>query len=193
MKARKLGTLQAVAICITVMISHIILNLPNHLISETGPATILNLIYIFVISLVIFWISSKVFNLFPTSDIIDICEYAAGKNIKNVFSFIICIYLLILSAFVIRVFSESLVLIYFPNIDLEIVILIFISIATILNIFGFKAIARATVIILPIILFAMVLIFVSSSSDFIPQRALPILGYGASNTFITGLRQYFCF
>ena len=193
MKERKLGTIQAVAISVTVMISHIILNLPNHLIGETGSATILNLIYIFVISLIIFGFASKVFALFPNSDIMDICEYAAGKKIKKIFSALIGIYLIILSAFVIRIFSESLVLIYFPNINLEIVILIFIVITAMLNLFGFKVIARTTTIILPVILVAMVVIFVSSASKFMPQRALPILGYGASKTFIGGLRKYFCF
>lgn len=188
MKEAKLGTIQAVSIVATVMISHIILNLPNHLINETGSATILNLIYVFTISLILFWIASKVFSLFPNSDIIDICEYTAGKTIKNICSSIICVYLLILSAFVIRIFAESLVMIYFPNIDLEIVILIFITITAILNLLGFKAISRTTSILLPIILFAIVVIFVSSAGDFIPERALPILGYGASKTFVTGLR-----
>ena len=40
MKERKLGTFQAIAIVVTVMISHIILNVPNHLIAETGSSTI---------------------------------------------------------------------------------------------------------------------------------------------------------
>lgn len=188
MKERKLGTFQAIAIIVSVMISHIILNLPNHLIYETGSSTILNIIYVFIISLIIFYIALKILYLFPNSDIIDICEYAAGKTAKNILGTGICIYLLIISAFVIRIFSESLVLIYFPNIDLEIVMLIFIAITTIMNLFGFKTIARVTLIVIPIILLAMVIIFISSASGFVPQKALPILGYGAKETFVTGLR-----
>ncbi len=193
MKERKLGTFQAIAIIVTVMISHIILNVPNHLITETGSATILNLIYVFIIFLIFFYIISRILKLFPSSDIIDICEYVAGKTVKNIFTIIVCIYLLVLSAFVVRTLAESLVLISFPNIDLEIVILIFIAIAIILNLFGFKVIARTTVFILPIVLVSMIIIFISSVSDFVPERALPILGYGASETFLNGLRKYFCF
>lgn len=193
MKERKLGTLQAIAIVVTVMISHIILNLPNHLITETGSATILNLIYVFIISLIIFGLSYKVLNLFSNSDILDICEYAAGKTIKNIFGIMVCIYLSLICAFVIRIFSESLVLIYFPNIDLEIVMLIFIAITVLLNLFGFKSIARTTLIILPVILVAMVIIFIASCSNFVPERAFPILGYGASSTFLSGLRKYIRF
>ncbi|MCI9366329.1 MAG: GerAB/ArcD/ProY family transporter [Clostridia bacterium] len=188
MKERKLGTYQAVAIVVSVMISHIILNLPNHLIAETGSATILNLIYVFIISLFILHICSKIFCLFPNSDIVDICEYVTGKIGKNIFGAGVCIYLLIISAFVIRIFAESLVLIYFPNIDLEIVILIFIAITTLMNLFGFKSIARVALLIIPIILVSMVIIFISSSPGFMPERALPIFGYGIKETFVTGLR-----
>ena len=192
MKERKIGTYQAISIVVTVMISHIILNLPNHLITQTGPSTLLNLVYVFAITLIIFGIAAKIFKLFPNSDIIDICEYSAGKTAKNIFAIFICIYLLIISSFVIRTFAESLIIIYFPNIDIELVILIFIIITAIMNIFGLKSIARTTIITLPIILVAMIVIFFSSGSDFIYQRALPILGYGTSETFLTGLRQHIC-
>ncbi len=193
MTKTKLGIYQAIAMVVTVMISHIILNLPNHLLSETGPSTILNLIYIFVITFVIFYAVTKVFELFPNQDIIDICEYTSGKTVKNIFSIGIIVYLLIISAFVIRIFAGSLVLIYFPNIDIGIVILIFIAITAILNIFGLKTISRSALIILPVILITMVTIFVSSGSDFVYQRAFPILGYGAYETFILGLGNIFAF
>ena len=76
MNKPKMGVFQTASIIITVMISHIILNMPNHLISSTGPATILNLIYVFAISVFVFYIASKIFELFPGKDLIDICEYA---------------------------------------------------------------------------------------------------------------------
>jgi len=192
MNKSKMGTFQAAAIIVTVMISHIILNMPNHLITTTGSSTILNLIYVFAISLGVFYIASKVFDLFPRKDIIDICEYTGGKFLKNAFCVTVCVYFITVSAFVIRTFADSLVLIYFPNIDLEVVILVFIAISGIMNLFGFKSISRVTLITIPIILVSMVIIFISSVSKFTPERALPILGYGASKTFLSGLRKYFC-
>ena len=62
MNKTKIGTLHAASVIITVMISHIILNMPNHLISQTGSATILNLVYVFAISMVIFYFASKIFS-----------------------------------------------------------------------------------------------------------------------------------
>lgn len=193
MKDTKMGILQAASVIITVMISHIILNMPNHLIASTGSSTLLNLLYVFVISLFVFYIASKIFNLFPGKDILDICDYTGGKFLKNIFGIVICIYFITVSGFVIRTFSESLVLIYFPNIDRELVILMFVAITAAMNLFGFKAISRVTLITLPIILISIVVIFVSSFSSFIPQRALPILGYGAYDTFVSGLSNIFAF
>ncbi len=192
MKQAKIGTLQAASVIITVMISHIILNMPNHLITETGSATILNLIYVFIIATLFFGIAVKIFKKFPGKDLIDICEVAGGKLLKNVISVLICIYFIVISGFVIRTFAESLILIYFPNIDIEMVILMFVSITSVMNLFGFKAISRVTLLTLPIILISMVIIFISSASHFTLQRALPVLGYGASTTFLSGLRKYIC-
>lgn len=193
MNKSKMGVIQAASVIITVMISHIILNMPNHLISSTGSSTILNLIYVFAISMTVFYIASKIFNMFPGKDLIDICEYTGGKFLKVAFSIVVCIYFIVVSGFVIRTFAESLVLIYFPNIDREMVILIFVAITAVMNLFGFKAISRVTLITLPIILVSMVIIFISSSSSFIPQRALPLLGYGAYDTFVSGLGNIFAF
>ena len=193
MNERKLDNYQAIAIIVTVMLSHIILNLPNHLIDTTGSSSILNLFYVFAIVLSIFWIVTKVFKLFPNSDIIDICEYSAGKTLKIIYTLFICAYLLIISASVIRIFAESLSLIYLPNIRLEIIILFFIIISAIMNLLGFKSIARTSVILLPIIIFAMLVVFIYSVSDFTVQRALPFLGYGTFNTFVKGLGNIFAF
>ena len=193
MKERKLENYQAVALIVTVMLSHIILNLPNHLISQTGPATILNFFYVFGIVLVICWIVTKFFKLFPNSDLIDICEYTGGKVSKNIYTTVLLIYLFTVSAFVIRIFSESLVLIYFPNMDVDMIILIFIIITAIINTIGFKAIARASVILFPLVIVALLFVFVSSSSSFMPERALPILGYGVSETFLKGFTNIFAF
>ena len=49
MKKTSMGVIQGASIIITVMISHIILNMPNHLLASTGSSTIINLIYVFII------------------------------------------------------------------------------------------------------------------------------------------------
>ena len=193
MKERKLENYQAIAIIVTVMLSHIILNLPNHLISQTGSATILNFFYVFGIVLIICWLVTKFFKLFPNSDLIDICEYAGGKIAKKIYTIALLVYLFIVSGFVIRIFSESLVLIYFPNMDVDMVVLIFIIITAVINTLGFKSIARASVILFPVVIVAFLFVLISSSSNYMPERALPILGYGITDTFVKGFTNIFAF
>ena len=193
MNNSKIGNIQITAMIITVMISHIILNMPTHLIATSGSATILNLIYVFIIALAIFYFACKIFEMFPGKDIIDICGFAFGNTCKNILSIAVCVYFLTISGFVIRTFAESLTIIYFENIDIKIVIMTFVVITAIMNILGLKSISRVSLITLPIILIAFIFIFISSSSNFVPQRALPPLGYGAYNTFVSGISNIFAF
>lgn len=193
MKERILENRQAIAICVTVMISHIILNLPNRLINQVSSSTILNFIYIFVIMLGFLWLVTKFFKVFPGYDVIDICEYVGGKIPKTIYSILIFLYLLVISSFVIRTFSDSLISIYFPSIDLEIIILIFISLTVLMNLLGFKSISRTCTILFPIIFTILIAVFVSSISAFTPERALPILGNGIKSTFFDGLSNIYAF
>lgn len=62
-----------------------------------------------------------------------------------------------------------------------------------MNLFGFKTISRVALITMPAILLGIIIIFISSSSSFVPQRAFPILGYGAFDTFVSGLGNMFAF
>lgn len=193
MKERILENHQAIAICVTVMVAHIILNVPNYLINLTASATLLNFVYIFAIMLAILWLVTKFFKVFPGCDVIDICEYVGGKIPKKIYSILLFVYLLVISSFVIRIFSDSLIAMYFPNIDPEIVILIFIFLTVLVNLLGFKSIARTCAILLPVILVTLVVVFVSSSSAFTPERALPILGNGINTTFFKGLSNIYAF
>ena len=47
LKVDKINTIEAVFLVIIVMLTHIILNLPNAILNSTGSAAILNVIYCF--------------------------------------------------------------------------------------------------------------------------------------------------
>lgn len=193
MEMHKLRTVEAITLLLSVMISHIILNLSTHLLTLTGTSTILNIIYISILTFIMFFIVEKIFKVFPNSDIIDICEFLGGKPLKIIYSIGFVIYSSIISSLMIRIFSESLSLIYFSNVNIELIILTFVIACTILTLLGFKVITRITLIFVPFILISMVIIFFTSASDFVIERALPIFGYGIENTFLTGTSNLFAF
>ena len=193
MDINKLRTYEAISIIVSVMISHIILNIPNHILTLTGSSSILNILYIICITCIFFFIISKIFKSFPNLDIIDICEFLGGKFLKTVYSIFFIIYVSTITGLIIRIISNSLSLIYLSNLKLEIIILTFILAAAILNFFGFKTITRITLIFIPFILISMVIIFFTSAGDYVVERALPILGYGLKETFMYGTSNLFAF
>lgn len=81
---RKIGRLEAIALILTVMINHIILNLPKLIIHSTSSGAILNTIFVSLIALCIAFFISKLFQNFPQADIFDIAKFLGGKWLKNI-------------------------------------------------------------------------------------------------------------
>lgn len=189
----KMGNIEAIALIVIVIIAHILSNLPQTLLHSTNSATALNVIYISILTLAICYIICKIFKKFPNSDIIDISEFLGGKPLKITMGVIFIIYLMIIVSFLLRNFSESLRLIYFPNTHFSAIILIFIIAAIVLNKFGFKAVIRCNLIILPVVLISLLIIFFSTVKEFTIQRFFPILGNGFNSTFIVGATNIFSF
>ena len=189
----KIGNIGAISLIITVIIAHILSNLPQTLLHSTNSATALNIIYISIITLVICYFICKLFEKFPNSDILDISEFLAGKSLKITLGLLYIIYMMIIVSFLIRNFSESLRLIYFPNTHFSAIVLIFIVAAVILNRFGFKAIVRCNLTIMPVVLISLLVIFFSTIDEFTIQRFFPILGNGFNETFIIGATNIFSF
>jgi spore germination protein (amino acid permease) len=133
------------------------------------------------------------FKNFPNSDILDISEFLGGKSLKITIGVAYIIYLMIIVSFLIRNFSESLRLIYFPNTHFSAIALIFIIVAIILNKLGFKTIVKCNLIILPLVLLSLLIIFFSTIDEFTIQRFFPILGNGFNSTFILGATNIFSF
>ena len=102
-------------------------------------------------------------------------------------------FLLIVPMFVIKNFSENLQLIYFRTSPLIFIVLFFIVSSTIANKFSIKVLAKANLIIIPIVFISIIVILLSSIKNFSPQRVFPILGYGVNETFFKGLANLFSF
>lgn len=84
-------------------------------------------------------------------------------------------------------------LIYFPNTPTYIILSIFLLAALIANRMGLKAITNINLIIVPIGLISMLILFLSTSKNFVFERFFPILGYGLDSTFFSGLANMFAF
>lgn len=193
MENSKIGTIEAIALIVIVAINHIILNVPKTIINSTGSSASLNVIYISIVIFIICTLIIKLFKNFPNMDIFDMSHFIGGPKLRCFVGLVYSSFLIFIVSVVIRYFAESIKLIYLPNTPVEIIILLFVVVACIGNKFGFSAISKCNLIILPIILVSCLIIFLSASNDFVPQRVFPLLGYGANQTFVERTYKYNCF
>ena len=193
MSSNKIGNTEAIFLMIIVAVVHIILNIPQYILNNTSTSSILNIIYVSIISFIICHFICKLFNYFPNQDIVDIGKYLGGNWLKITISILYIAYLLFISSILLRNFSESLKIIYFPNTPVIAIILVFLFGTTIVNKIGLTSIIKCNLIISPLVLLIMLILFISTSNEYVWQRALPILGKGFNETFIKGLSNIYAF
>ncbi len=139
------------------------------------------------------YIILKLFKNFANSDIIDVAEYLGGKILKIIIGILFIAYFIIISATQLRNFCEILKLIYFPQVPISLLIILFLIIAVLANKFGDTAITRINLIIVPLVMINLLVAFFCISIRFVPERIFPILGYGVNETFFSGATNLFAF
>ncbi len=193
MTTQKIGYVEAIALITIVMINKIILNTPKDIIANTGPSSWLNVIYLSIISITIVFLITKFLKNFPGYDILDISEFLGGRVLKTILGIAYISLLIMLTTCIIKNLSETLRIIYFKSSPILFINLFFIVSSIICNRFSLKVIAKANLIIAPIIFLSIIIILASSVRNFMPQRIFPILGYGINQTFFSGLTNIFSF
>lgn len=189
----KIGTVEAVMLILTIVVTHTILSLPRNLLVVTKSATIINLIYISIIAIGLAYFIYRLLKNFPGLDIIDISEILGGKILKNILGIIFIAYFIITSSILLRNFCESLKIIYYPMTNVIFIILLFIIALCTANRLDFSATLKTNLLILPLVLASMIFLFFSNIDNFVPQRMFPILGDGFVNTFVLGLGNLYAF
>lgn len=133
------------------------------------------------------------FKKFQGQDILDVCKFLGGNTLTIIMGILYILLLLLVPIFVVKNFSETLQVIYFKTSPLIFILLFFIVSSTIANKFSLKVLAKANLIITPIIFFSIIFILFSSFKSFNIRRIFPILGYGINPTFFLGLSNIFSF
>ena len=193
MSSSKLENLEAIMLIAIIMINNIILNLPKTIISSTGSSAWLNTIYIGIIATIFAYLIVRLFKNFSDSDILDVSNYLGGKFLKIIIGIGFIVLFIVMSILVIRNFSETLKIIYFNSSPIIFLILFFIVASCVANKFEIKVIAKVNLIIAPIIFIIILIVLFSTAKGFVPQRLLPIFGYGINETFFSGLTNLFGF
>ena len=90
-------------------------------------------------------------------------------------------------------FSEFLRVVYFHSSPSWIITFIFVITAIIANKLGFRSLIKVNTLIVPIVLITELVVFLGGLGKIEFQRALPILGHGFGQTFISGFSNIFAF
>ena len=189
----KLNIIEASFLIVIVMIVHIISNLPNLIISEIGTSSIINSIYVFALVIIFFLIVNKLFKPFIGLDILDIAKYTFGSFYEKLLSLLYIAYLLFASGMLLRRFAEILKVIYFHNVSIAVIILLFLITGIIANTISKRALISANTIIMPALLTSVIVIFVSAFSSYNFNSVFPVFGYGLKNTFVYGSSNIYCY
>lgn len=187
MTKSKIGTVEAIMLVLTIIVTHTISSLPREILVSTKSATIINLIFVSILAIMTSCLIVKLLKNFPGSDIIDISEYLGGKVFKNIIGIIFILYFLVSSSILLRNFCESLKIIYYPMTNIIFIIAMFIIAICIANRLDFNASLKTNLLILPLVLASIVFLFFANMNKFVPQRIFPIFGDGLFNTFVLGL------
>lgn len=193
MNVNTISLIEAIALILIVTINRLFINIPQAILLSCGSSAILNAIYISLIAILLTYIIVKLFNKFSNSDIIDVSEFLGGKFIKYIVGMFLLIYIIVISAVLLRDFAEIIHILYYTDTPIIYLLLFFIVVCIISNLLGDRSILRTNVILCIIVVVSLIISFASVIPNLTIQRAFPILGYGTYTTFFSGLTNIFAF
>ena len=82
MTDKKIGNFEAIALILTVIVNHVVLNLPKNIIASSSSSSIINVLFISIIAVLIGYFVCKLLERFPKLDILDIANFLGGKWLK---------------------------------------------------------------------------------------------------------------
>ena len=193
MNVNKISSIEAIALILILTINRLSISLPQDIILSCGSSSILNVIYISIVAIIFTLIIIKLFKRFLGQDIIDVSNFLGGKTLKNIIGVFLILYILSISSFLLRYFAETLKILYYFDSPVIYILLFFIIVCIISNIFGGHSIIKTNLIACIIMFVGLIISFLSVTPNMTIQRALPILGYGAEQTFFYGLTNLIAF
>lgn len=193
MENTRIGKTEAIALLITVMVNHAILNISKAILSSTYSSALLNTLYISIIAIIVSYIICKLLNKFPTFDILDISNFLGGKFLKIIIGIVFFMYFIFFSSALLKNFSYCLQIIYYPNTNIFFIIAIFLIATFFICNLKYNAIYRSNLLTIPFVLLSLIILFVGNYGEFTIENIYPILGNGINETFFSGLSNLFAF
>lgn len=160
---------------------------PGILISTSGNAAWIQIIFVSLISFIMFFLSVFSYKKCDKINILDISEKIGGKYLKYAMGLLVSVVLFFNIANIMRSFPEMTKMVLLPNTPVELIVLILALVIGIAAYAGLESIARIHSIFIPAILIIIILFFILTIPNIKFYNIFPILGKGTYNIFIKGL------
>ncbi len=193
MEDTKIGNKEAIALLVTIAFNHIIINITKSIIDTTESGSIINVLYIGIVTIIFTSIICYFLNKFPTLDLIDISEYLGGKLLKWIIGLLFVGYFIFFAGILLNIFSACLEIIYFQLVKTIYIVGAFVIAAVVACTMRHNAVYRANLVIFPLIIISTLFIFISDYRYLVFEKMYPILGNGWFSTFVAGLGNMFAF
>lgn len=189
----RIGKIEAIALITIIMLNHVVLNVPKVFFTTAGSATLLNGLYVFALALIFLIIVLKLFKNFPGMDILDISHFLGGRKLQISIGILFLIYFISVPSFLLRNFCESLSIIYYINIPVAFILLVFIIANMLANRFGPQTIIKLNTIITLFMMINLIITFIGAAPNFDLTSIFPVFGTGLDKVFLTGASNVFAF
>lgn len=189
----KLNVFEAISIITIITITQIILDFPEYLVDLTGTGTVVNILFLAIISMIFCIIISKIFKNFANHDIIDISELVGGNFLKFIVATIFIIFLFVSAISALLNFLYVIKNVYFQSTHPLFILSIFIVTLLFASIKGFYSIKKISTVLLGILVLSIVSLFFGDNGNFNSNNLIPIFGFNYKTTFLTGLSNIFIF
>lgn len=193
MENTKIGNKEAIALLTTISFNHIIMNITKSIIDTTASSSLINILYVSIITIIFTSLVCYFLNKFPTLDLIDISEYLGGKILKWIIGLLFISYFIFFAGVLLNMFSVCLEIIYFQLVKTKYLVAIFVIGAIISCMMKHNAVYRSNFIIFPLLIISTLFLFIGDLRYYQFEKIYPILGNGAFTTFVSGISNMFAF
>ena len=189
----KINNKEAISLTVSCSLGITVLVSSQIIASHCLSSSLINTGYISLIAIVLTFIVCKLYKKFIGISFLDITEFLGGKFLKFIVGLAFLLYFTFTASIVLCKAVNCLQIVYYPMTHPNYTILLFVITSAIACNLKNNGFLRATFIILPIVIVAIIFIFVGNLKNFNYENIFPIMGNGWNTTFLEGTTNLFTF
>lgn len=185
----RFGTWETVSMFLNLLNMQMALSFPRLMAQDAGNAGWLHTLYLSLLMILAFAIISRLYKNFDGMDIVDISDYIGGSLVRVVVGLMYIGYFAFALVITLREISENMKTVALPQSPLSFIIIFFCIAMAISGILGIEGVVRISMIMVPFLAAAHVIILAFVSPYYDINNILPILGNGPKEIFFKGLNR----